>query len=111
MIRFINCIRKRADISSEEFRQFWNDPKLDAIIRRVVEYTGASGYVKNLTLMVSANELMQERRGAALRRGAGVLVGGRLATAPRAAYTTVRSADAGKARVSEGVRRSRTFLR
>jgi len=36
VIRFINCVRRRADISSEQFRQFWNDPELDAIIGRVV---------------------------------------------------------------------------
>jgi hypothetical protein len=62
MIRFINCVRRRADISSEEFRQFWNDPKFDAIINRVVVYTGAAGHVKDLTLMVEANVLMRERR-------------------------------------------------
>jgi hypothetical protein len=73
MIRFINCVRRRADISSEQFRQFWNDPKFDAIIGRVVAYTGAAGYVKNLTLMVSANELMQERRGGAAAPFDGVL--------------------------------------
>lgn len=62
MIRFINCVRRRADISTEQFRQYWNDPKFDAIIGRVVEYTGAAGHAKNLTLMVSANDLMRERR-------------------------------------------------
>jgi len=62
MIRFINCVRKRSDISSEQFRQFWNDPKLDAIIGRVVEYTGATGHAKDLTLMVDANVLLRERR-------------------------------------------------
>lgn len=62
MIRFINCVRKRSDISSEQFRQYWNDPKFDVIVGRVVEYTGATGYAKNLTLMVSANDLMRERR-------------------------------------------------
>lgn len=62
MIRFINCIRKRADINSEQYRQFWNDPKLDALINRVVEYTGAAGYAKNLTLMVTANDLLRGRR-------------------------------------------------
>ena len=43
MIRFINCVCRRADISFEQFRQFWNDPKFDALISRVVEYTGAGG--------------------------------------------------------------------
>jgi hypothetical protein len=73
MIRFINCVRKRSDITSEQFRQYWNDPKFDAIISRVVEYTGATGHAKNLTLMVSANELIQERRGGSARPFDGVL--------------------------------------
>jgi hypothetical protein len=73
MIRFINCVRKRADISPEEFRQFWNDPRLDAIIDRVVEVTGASGRAKNLTLMISANQLIQERRGGSAPPFDGVL--------------------------------------
>ncbi len=62
MIRFINCIRKQSHISSEQFREYWNDPKFDAIIDRVVEYTGATGHAKNLTLMVEANVLLRERR-------------------------------------------------
>lgn len=62
MIRFINCIRKQSHISSEQFREYWNDPKFDAIIDRVVEYTGATGRAKNMTLMVAANDLIQERR-------------------------------------------------
>ena len=62
MIRFINCIRKLSHISSDQFREYWNDPKFDAIIDRVVEYTGATGHAKNLTLMVEANVLMRERR-------------------------------------------------
>lgn len=62
MIRFINCLRRRPDITSEQFRAYWNDPKFDAIIARVVEYTGASGHAKNLTLMVAANDLMRQRR-------------------------------------------------
>jgi hypothetical protein len=62
MIRFINCIRKQSHISSEQFREYWNDPKFDAIIDRVVGYTGATGHAKNLTLMISANVLMRERR-------------------------------------------------
>ncbi len=61
MIRFINCIRKQSHISSEQFREYWNDPKFDAIIDRVVEYTGATGHAKNLTLMVEANVFLRER--------------------------------------------------
>ena len=73
MIRFINCIRKLSHISSEQFREYWNDPKFDAIIDRVMEYTGATGHAKNLTLMVEANELMQKKRGGSAQPFDGVL--------------------------------------
>lgn len=73
MIRFINCIRKRPDMTSEQFRQFWGDPKFGAIIQGVVGHTGATGHAKNLTLIVSANELMQERRGGSAQPFDGVL--------------------------------------
>ena len=45
----------------------------DAIIDQVVEHTGANGRAKNLTLMISANELMQERRGGSAQPFDGVL--------------------------------------
>jgi hypothetical protein len=64
VIRFINCIRKRADLTPEQFRHYWTDPRFDAIIQRVVDYTGASGHAKNLTLIVSANDLIRKWRSA-----------------------------------------------
>ena len=60
-------------MTSEQFRQYLNDAKFDAIIGRVVEYTGAAGYSKNLTLIVSANQLIQERRGGSAQPFDGVL--------------------------------------
>ena len=64
VIRFINCIRKRADLTPEQFRHHWADPRFDAIIQQVVEYTGATGHAKNLTLIVSANDLIRKWRDA-----------------------------------------------
>jgi hypothetical protein len=62
MIRFINCIRRRPDITPEEFRHYWNDAKFNDLIGRVIDYTGAAGHSKNLTLIISANDLIREWR-------------------------------------------------
>ena len=31
MIRFINCVRRRQDISLQEFRRHWNSPEIEAL--------------------------------------------------------------------------------
>ena len=62
MIRFINAVRIRPGISTEQFRQFWNSPEIDALAREVATYTGAAGYSKSLTLIVAANDLLRLRR-------------------------------------------------
>ncbi len=63
MIRFINCMQRRADLSPEQFRDYWNSPEFIALIERVAEQTGATLYAKNATLIVAANDLVQEMRG------------------------------------------------
>ncbi len=63
MIRFINCVRRRADVSPEAFRRYWGDERFDALIRRVAERTGALRAGKSLTLAVEANVWVREERG------------------------------------------------
>ena len=63
MIRFINCLKRKPDLTPEEFRQHWTDPKFTALIDRMVALTGAARYVRSATLNVSANQLVQKRRG------------------------------------------------
>lgn len=63
MIRFINCMKRRDDLTPEQFRAYWNDPGFVALIERMAEQTGATLYAKNATLIVAANELVQEMRG------------------------------------------------
>lgn len=62
MIRFINAVRLRREISTEQFRQFWNGPEIDALIREIATYAGAAGYSKSLTLIVAANDVLRLRR-------------------------------------------------
>lgn len=63
MIRFINCVRKRQDISMDEFRRFWNSPEFDQMFGRLFLIIKPKGFAKNLTLQVSANQDIQEARG------------------------------------------------
>lgn len=63
MIRLINCIRKRADISTEEFRIFWNDPEFDRLMQLTSDTYGATRWARSLTLQVQANVRIREVRG------------------------------------------------
>jgi hypothetical protein len=63
MIRFINCMKRRPEMSVEQFRQFWNSAEFDNLIRQNVALSGAKRYSKNATLVVEANTLIRERRG------------------------------------------------
>ncbi len=63
MIRFINCIKKRDDISLEKFRDYWNSPEFEELLQRVIDITRAQHFTKNLTLDVEANVMIQEERG------------------------------------------------
>jgi hypothetical protein len=63
MIRYINCVRRRQDISVEEFRRYWNSPEFEALFRRVCEIVQPLRFAKNLTLQVAANAKIQDERG------------------------------------------------
>lgn len=65
MIRLITCLKRRDDISAEEFRRHWSDAAFDELIRRVMALTGAERCAKNLTLSVEANTLLMQERGLA----------------------------------------------
>jgi hypothetical protein len=63
MIRLITCLKRREDIGPEEFREFWRAPRFDELIEQVVAVSGAELFAKNLTLTVSANQLLMQERG------------------------------------------------
>ena len=63
MIRLITCLKRRADITPGQFREFWKAPEFDDYIERVVAHTGAELSAKNLTLSVAANQLLMQDRG------------------------------------------------
>lgn len=64
MVRLINCTRRRADVSVEEFRKYWQEEKFDTLLRKLVKIYRLERYAKNLTLAIEANIIIfQERQG------------------------------------------------
>jgi len=63
MIRFINCVRRRQDISLQEFRRYWNSPEIETLYERLNAIVQPLRFSRNLTLQVGANELIREERG------------------------------------------------
>jgi hypothetical protein len=63
MIRFINCVRRRRDVSIEDFRHYWKSPEFEALYDRLVAILEPYRCARNLTLQVNANELVREERG------------------------------------------------
>ena len=62
MIRFLHCVKRRPELSPEEFRRRWNDPAFGDLIDQVAAATGAIRVERNLTLIIEQNvELMLER--------------------------------------------------
>jgi len=65
LIRFINCIKRRDDISQQEFRNYWNSEEFEELRYKVVAISGAKKSSKSLTLQVEANVLLMQDRGTA----------------------------------------------
>ena len=63
MIRYINCFRKRADLTAEEFRKYWQADEFDELTNKVVELTGAVRYSKSLVLGVETGKNLIADRG------------------------------------------------
>ena len=63
MIRLITCIKRKKDISSKKFRDYWNDPQLETLFGRLVSLLEPLKLSRKLTLQVSANiRIMQARK-------------------------------------------------
>ncbi|UCH53768.1 MAG: EthD domain-containing protein [Pseudomonadota bacterium] len=56
-------MRRKSELSVEEFRRYWNDPQFTALIERVAALTGATRFARSATLAVEANVLVREKRG------------------------------------------------
>ncbi|WP_455234779.1 EthD domain-containing protein [Thiogranum longum] len=63
MIRYINCFRKKAGMTDEEFRQFWCNAEYNELVNEVALLSGATRHAKNLTLKVEATQRLIHDRG------------------------------------------------
>jgi hypothetical protein len=62
MVRFINCVRRREDVSPAEFRKFWQDDQFTELVERTAAIYKAEKWSKNLTLVIEANARILELR-------------------------------------------------
>lgn len=62
MIKFVYCIRKRAELSDEEFHTFWRDVH-GPFIRNLAQTLGATKYIQCHTLNTSVNAEIAKSRG------------------------------------------------
>ena len=63
MIRYINCFRKKPDVSAEEFREYWNGAEYNELIAKIAAFYQAVHYAKNLTLKVEMGQKLLSDRG------------------------------------------------
>lgn len=62
MIKFVYCIRKRADLSDEEFRTYWREQH-GTFIRSLAKTIRAKKYIQSHTLNTPVNEELVRSRG------------------------------------------------
>jgi hypothetical protein len=63
VIRHIKCIRKKPDLSDQEFRAFWNAPEYEDLNQQVATLAQAERCSRNLTLKVEATHRVIDDRG------------------------------------------------
>ena len=63
MIRFVHCVKRRADLSPEEFRHHWNSPGFLDLLERLKALSGAVRLERSLTLIIPENIRLMEERG------------------------------------------------
>jgi len=62
MIRFIHCMKRRPELTTAEFREYWNSQEFTDLTNRMQDMVGPVSMIKNLTFNIELNtELMQER--------------------------------------------------
>ena len=62
MIKLVYCLRKRADLSGEEFRLYWLEQHAP-LVRRCAQAIRARRYVQSHTIAPELNEMFRQSRG------------------------------------------------
>jgi uncharacterized protein (TIGR02118 family) len=63
-MKLVYCVRKRADMSDEEFRKYWLE-KHGPLVRGFAEAIGAKKYVQSHTIAPEINAALVQSRGLA----------------------------------------------
>jgi uncharacterized protein (TIGR02118 family) len=63
MVKLVYCIRRRADVSSEEFHRYWLEEHAQ-LVRSVAGAIGAARYVQSHAATPELNELLRASRSA-----------------------------------------------
>jgi uncharacterized protein (TIGR02118 family) len=63
MVKLVFCLRRRAELSREEFDRYWREQHAP-LVRSVAETLGIRRYVQVRTLDTPANEALRSPRGA-----------------------------------------------
>ena len=64
MVKYVYCLRKRADISSETFYHYWLEQHAP-LVRRFAEALRAKKYIQSHTIAPEMNNAMAQGRGLA----------------------------------------------
>ncbi len=61
MIKLVYCIRKRADLSAQDFRGYWLEEH-GPLVRKLAKAIGARKYIQSHTIAPELNELFRQSR-------------------------------------------------
>ncbi len=64
MIKLVYCLRKKSDMSQEEFHRYWREEHAP-LVTSVAEHSKCIKYIQSHTLSTSLNEIFVESRGLA----------------------------------------------
>ena len=64
MIKLVYCLRKKADVSQEEFHRYWREQHAP-LVTSVAEHSRCIKYIQSHTLDTSLNDMFVESRGLA----------------------------------------------
>ena len=59
----MRCLKRRNDISAEEFRRFWHDPEYRTLIGNLAELSQAITHTRSLTLQIDINQELANLHG------------------------------------------------
>jgi hypothetical protein len=63
VIKLMRCLKRRSDVSSAEFRRFWNDAEYEALLDNLVGVSRAVKQNRSLTLQIDVNKELAELHG------------------------------------------------